>query len=271
MNYENQAAARAPAGNTQITRLSVAPRKRVFLSARWQALAMVNFAIDPGLLEPLVPRGTTLDFFGGVAYVSVVGFLFRSTRLLGLTVPWHVNFEEVNLRFYVQRTVGHEVRRGVCFVRELVPRWSIATVARWCYNEPYQALPMRSAVDLAAIEAASPVAQNHAVEYGWKTLGAWNGFRVTTQGSRQAMRPGSLEEFIAEHYWGYCSQRDGGTVEYEVEHPPWNVWQATAEPWLGDVPAFYGEPWASALHQAPSSVFLADGSAVKVFRPTRIA
>ena len=116
----------------------VKPRRRVFLSARWQALAMVNFAIDPALLEPLVPRGTTLDFFGGVAYISVVGFLFRDTRLLGLPVPGHIHFEEVNLRFYVQRTVGHEVRRGVCFVRELVPRWAIATVARWrhCCSRP---------------------------------------------------------------------------------------------------------------------------------------
>ena len=187
--------------------LTTAPRKRVFLSARWQALAMINFSIEPTLLEPLVPKGTSLDLFGGVAYLSVVGFLFRDTRLLGLPVPWHINFEEVNLRFYVQRTVGHEVRRGVCFVKELVPRWAIANV----------------------------------------------------------------EEFIAEHYWGYCGQRDGGTVEYEVEHPPWNVWQATPEAWQGDVPGFYGEPWAGALRQPPSSAFLADGSAVKVFRPTRIS
>src|SRR5689334_608908 len=132
---------------TPVTIVSVAPPKRVFLSARWQALAMVNFAIDPDLLEPLVPKGTTLDFFGGEAYVSVVGFLFRHTRILGWPVPGHIHFEEVNLRFYVQRTVGHEVRRGVCFVKELVPRWAIATVARWSYNEPYLALPMRNEVD----------------------------------------------------------------------------------------------------------------------------
>ncbi len=247
-----------------------APRKRVFLSARWQALAMINFAIEPALLEPLVPKGTTLDFFGGVAYLSVVGFLFRDTRLLGVPVPWHINFEEVNLRFYVQRTVGHEVRRGVCFVKELVPRFAIANVARWSYNEPYQALPMMSDVDLAAITAPDDSDKSHAVGYGWKAQG-WKAFKIRTHGPRQKMQPGSLEEFIAEHYWGYCRQRDGGTVEYEVEHPPWNIWQATADPWQGDVPGFYGEPWAAALRQPPSSAFLADGSAVKVFRPTRIA
>lgn len=231
---------------------------------------MVNFAIDPTLLEPLVPRGTTLDFFGGVAYVSVVGFLFRDTRLLGLPVPGHIHFEEVNLRFYVQRTVGHEVRRGVCFVRELVPRWAIATVARWSYNEPYQALPMRSEVDLNAIVTARDE-QSQTVSYEWKTSAGWTGFRIRSRGARQPMQPGSLEEFIAEHYWGYCRQRDGGTVEYEVEHPPWKVWQADVASWQGDVPGFYGEPWAGALAQRPSSLFLADGSAVQVFQPARIA
>ena len=255
----------------EVTIVPVKARRRVFLSARWQALAMVNFAIDPALLEPLVPKGTTLDFFGGVAYVSVVGFLFRDTRLLGMPVPWHIHFPEVNLRFYVQRTVGHEVRRGVCFVRELVPRWAIATVARWSYNEPYQALPMRSDANLAAITTERDTGESHTASYEWKTKGGWTGLRIRSHGARQTMQPGSLEEFIAEHYWGYCSQRDGGTVEYEVEHPPWNVWHGAAEPWLGDVPGFYGEPWAAALKQQPSSVFLADGSAVKVFQPTRIA
>lgn len=259
------------ANSPEVNVVSVAPRKRVFLAARWQALAMINFAIEPELLEPLVPQGTTLDLFGGVAYVSVVGFLFRDTRLLGLPVPGHIHFEEVNLRFYVQRTVGHELRRGVCFVKELVPKWAIATVARWSYNEPYQALPMRHEVDLAAVTAFEQTSANHTVSYGWKTAAGWNGLQIRTTGPRQPIEEGTLAEFIAEHYWGYCRQRDGGTVEYEVEHPRWNAWPAESLGWQGEAPGFYGEPWAAALRQPPSSAFLADGSAVKVFRPTRIA
>jgi len=255
----------------QVTILPVQPCRRVFLSARWQALAMLNFAVDPALLQSLVPKGTELDFFDGVTYVSVVGFLFRDTRLLGVPVPGHIHFEEVNLRFYVQRTVGNEVRRGVCFIRELVPRWAIATVARWSYNEPYRALPMRNKVQLEKILAAEQSSPTHSVEYGWKSPGQWQGFRITTDGPREPLQTGSLAEFIAEHYWGYCRQRDGGTLEYQVEHPRWNIWAATADDWQGDVPGFYGEPWAGALAQEPSSVFLADGSAVKVFQPTRIA
>jgi uncharacterized protein YqjF (DUF2071 family) len=253
------------------TMISVAPRKRVFLNARWHALAMVNFAIDPGLLEPLVPQGTTLDFFGGVAYLSVVGFLFRDTRLLGVPVPGHIHFEEVNLRFYVQRTVGHEVRRGVCFVKELVPRWAIATVARWGYNEPYQSLPMRHDVDLNRLLTPAAAPTTHWLSYEWHAAGEWQGFHIQTTGPCQQIEAGSLEEFIAEHYWGYCRQRDGGTVEYEVEHPPWHIWSAKHTTWLGDVPGFYGEPWASALRGQASSAFVADGSAVKVYRPTKIA
>jgi uncharacterized protein len=256
---------------TTVSIIPIPRRQRVFLSARWQALAMVNFAIDPALLEPLVPRGTTLDFFGGVAYVSVVGFLFRDTRILGLPIPGHIHFEEVNLRFYVQRTVGREVRRGVCFVKELVPRWAIATVAKWSYNEPYVSLPMRHEVDLGSLLSTEQANASHSLGFGWNCAGSWLGMHVATTGPRQPIEPGSLAEFIAEHYWGYTRQRDGGTVEYEVEHPPWNAWTAEHLPWTGDVPGFYGEPWASALSQPASSAFVADGSAVKVFKPTRIA
>src|SRR5687768_2327991 len=83
----------------------------VFLSARWQALAMLNWEIDPAVLEPLVPQGTELDFHDGKTYVSMVGFLFLDTRVLGWPVPLHRNFEEVNLRFYLRRVAGDEIRR----------------------------------------------------------------------------------------------------------------------------------------------------------------
>jgi hypothetical protein len=130
---------------------------------------------------------------------------------------------------------------------------------------------MRNDVDLAAVTAFEQTSASHAVSYGWKTAVGWSGLQIRTTGPRQPIEEGSLAEFIAEHYWGYCRQRDGGTVEYEVEHPRWNAWPAESLGWQGDVPAFYGPPWAETLRRQPSSAFLADGSAVKVFRPTRIA
>ena len=107
---------------------------------------MLNYEIDPTVLAPLVPRGTLLDAHAGRTYVSMVGFLFLRTRVLGVPIPFHRHFEEVNLRFYVRRVLGDEVRRGVCFIREIVPKWAIATTARWTYNEPYLSLPMRHRV-----------------------------------------------------------------------------------------------------------------------------
>src|SRR6476620_1797845 len=114
-----------------------------FLTAEWRALAMLNYHVDPGVLHPLVPRGTELDTFAGQTFVSLVGFLFANTRVLGMPIPAHRTFEEVNLRFYVRRRVGSETRRAVTFIKELVPRPLIAKLARLAYNEPYRSAPMR--------------------------------------------------------------------------------------------------------------------------------
>jgi uncharacterized protein YqjF (DUF2071 family) len=226
---------------------------------------MLNFAVEPSLLRPFVPDGTTLDRWQGVAFVSLVGFLFANTRLLGVSIPRHRTFEEVNLRFYVRRTLPDEVRRGVTFVRELVPRRAIAITARAIYNEPYRALPMRHRFGLVCPDGVP--AQ---VEYGWRSGGGWTSLDVVTSGAGQAAAPESLEEFITEHYWGYTRQREGGTVEYQVEHPPWRVWQVEAARISGDLEAVYGPELAAVLSQAPSSAFLADGSEVTVYAPRRL-
>ena len=76
---------------------------RPFLTARWEHLAMLNFEIDPQRLAPLVPTGTELDFHEGRTFVSIVGFVFRDTRVRGWAIPRHRDFEELNLRFYVRR------------------------------------------------------------------------------------------------------------------------------------------------------------------------
>src|SRR3984893_14226854 len=103
---------------------------------------MLNYVIDPAIIAPLVPPGTELDFENGETFVSVVGFLFLDSRLLGLPVPLHRDFEEVSLRFYVRKESADPGRRGVVFVRELVPKRAIAVIARTFYGEPYFALPM---------------------------------------------------------------------------------------------------------------------------------
>ena len=227
---------------------------------------MLNYSVAPELLRPYVPAGTELDNWRGTTYLSVVGFLFRRTRVLGVPVPFHRHFEEVNLRFYVRRTVAGEVRRGVTFIRELVPRIAIAAAARLAYNEPYVALPMRHA--FGSMDEASGTFSR--VQYDWRSGGSWSSLMVEPSGSGSALAPDSLEEFITEHYWGYTPQRDGGTIEYRVEHPRWRVWQVRTASLTGDHREPYGEELAAAVAGVPNSAFLADGSPVAVYMPRRL-
>lgn len=221
--------------------------------------AMLNYAIDPSFLVPLVPDGTELDQFDGRTYVSVVGFRFLHTRVRGLWIPFHSDFDEVNLRFYVRRTVAGEVRRGVVFVREIVPRYAIAKVAQWVYGERYISLPMRHRI-------AGPTSEGGrvSVEYGWRIGTRWNTIQMEVEG-RPALAPeGSLQQFITEHYWGYSRQRDGRMVEYQVTHAPWRIWAATTVKFEGDCTAIYGAGLAACLTRPPDSSFLAEGSSVAV-------
>jgi uncharacterized protein YqjF (DUF2071 family) len=236
-----------------------------FLTAEWRSLAMLNYAVDPALLAPLVPRGTELDRFDGRAYISLVGFRFERTRVRGLWIPFHSDFDEVNLRFYVRRTVGGEVRRGVAFIREVVPRWAIAAVARAVYRERYVALSMRHRISGPVSEGGRTT-----VQYGWRIDGRWAEIRLEAEGKPARPPAGSLEEFIAEHYWGYAAQPDGGTVEYRVEHEPWRVWRAAKAGFEGDCASLYGPEFADCLKSDPNSALLAEGSAVLVYPGTTV-
>jgi uncharacterized protein len=236
-----------------------------FLTARWRSLAMLNYPADPEILSPLVPTGTELDVWNGRTFLSMVGFLFLDTRVRGLAIPYHRNFEEVNLRFYVRRRGPEGWRRGVVFVREIVPRWAIAATARLFYGEKYGAMPMRHSI------TGDPTGGGLSVTYGWRWRGRWNRLGGVACGGAREAEPGSEEEFITEHYWGYSSLRGSGTVEYRVEHPRWRVWTLERPVLDCDAASLYGRRFADPLSGAPSSAFLADGSAVTVSRGVRIA
>jgi len=219
---------------------------------------MLNYEVDPDLVRPLAPRGTEIDFFEGRTYVSLVGFMFLDTTVKGLPIPFHRNFEEVNLRFYVRRRVGDEVRRGVVFVKEIVPRAAIAWAARTFYGERYIALPMRH-----------EISATH-VEYAWQLGRGWNNLAVEIAGSPFLPTAGSEEQFITEHYWGYAAQPNAGTVEYQVTHPSWKVWRATASSASVSVRELYGEQFVDTLSAEPSSAFVAKGSEVTVHSGSRL-
>lgn len=240
--------------------------ERAFLTAEWRHLVMLNYHVDPAILQPRVPAGTVLDEWQGNTYVSMVGFMFERTKVRGITIPFHVNFEEINLRFYVRREVEGEVRRGVVFVKEIVPKRMIALVARTVYNENYVALPTRNRRVLPGTENGA----RGSVTYEWQNGGRWHRLAATIQGEPSLAPLDSEEAFITEHYWGYAGQRDGGTVEYQVEHPRWNVWKALDSEFDCDVSLMYGNEFAQALSQPPVSAFVADGSVVSVRQGSRL-
>lgn len=219
---------------------------------------MVNFEVDPGLLERLVPKGTEISLWMGRCFVSVVAFRFLNTRLLGVPVPFHRNFEELNIRFYVTRRVGGEIRRGVVFIKEIVPRRAVTIVARTVYNENYHTLPMRH--DVGPGFAC----------YEWRSGDRWCNLAVKASKPPTVPEIDSEPSFIAEHHWGYVIQRDGATVEYRVERPRWKVAPATVVSWDLDPRSLYEGAIAEFLNNAPASVFFADGSAVSVGRARRV-
>ncbi len=241
---------------------------RPFLTATWRYLALLNYEVPRAILQPLVPAGTGLDTWAGVTLASLVGFRFLDTRMLGLAIPLHRDFDEVNLRFYVRRR-GEDGgwRRGVVFVRELVPRHAIAAVARWCYHEPYSAVPMRHELELAGAAEGKP----GRARYGWRLGGRWHQLEVTTTGMPALPGDDTEAAFVAEHYWGYAAQRDGGCKEYRVDHPPWRVWAAAGSRFDGDAGVVYGPGFAECLSDPPRSAFLAEGSGVTVYRGRRLS
>lgn len=219
---------------------------------------MANYEVAPESLEDRVPRGVSLDFHEGRLFVSLVGFMFLDTRVLGVPVPFHVNFEEVNLRFYVKRETAGEIRRGVCFVKEIVPRYAIATVARVLYGEPYECWKM------------SHTKTEREVGYGWRKGGRMNEIKVEIDRDLGVPAENSHGEFIIEHYWGYTKRGDARCDEYKVEHPKWELFSVVNEVINVDFGTTYGEKFAFLRDQKPYSILLAKGSEIAVYKGEKI-
>jgi uncharacterized protein len=258
MHWENGRLSHA-----SFTTAQMSQSKRVFLSAEWRHLVMLNYEVEPRLLNRYVPPGTALDSFQGRTYVSLVGFRFSRTKLLGcFPVPFHTDFDEVNLRFYVRRKEGSEDRRGVVFIAEVVPRRAIAATARFVYGENYTYLPMRHRIATESLKMTA--------EYQWKVSGQWCRLSAQTVDLPTHPQEGSLEQFITEHYWGYSAERNGGCIEYHVSHVPWQVWKTTNAGFEGDSSVLYGRGLATILQRRPDCAFVADGSPVIVFAGNRV-
>jgi uncharacterized protein YqjF (DUF2071 family) len=229
--------------------------KRTFLEAEWRKLIMANYVVDPEVLAAYLPHKTELDYWNGNCYVSLVAFMFLNTKLKGMRIPFHVNFGEINLRFYVRRRELGVWKRGVVFVKEIVPRPALSWVANTLYKEKYVTMPV-----------------NHLwqyndnlldIKYSWgRGLNHWLG--VTAQRQPEALSEGTEAAFIADHYWGYSKVSAGKTAEYEVQHPRWKVYPVQTYSINVDFGQLYGPGFAFLKESAPVSVLLAEGSAIQV-------
>ena len=232
---------------------------RKFLTAKWQDLVMANYQVEPSLLADFVPDGTVLDLHDGKCYVSLVAFMFLETRVLGLPIPFHINFEEVNLRFYVRRELPDEIRRGVVFVKEIVPRRAIALVARTLYGEPYERWKM------------AHTNSDGELAYSWSKKDSENSLTVEIGKNLGVPAENSYGEFIIEHYWGYTGRAENRTDEYKVEHPKWELFEIDYAEIDVDFGRLYGEKFSFLSDTKPYSIFMAKGSEVAVYKGAKMA
>lgn len=226
----------------------------VFLRAEWRKLAMANYAVDPKLLHEFLPAKTEIDLWNGTCYVSLVGFMFLQTKLKGIKIPFHTNFEEVNLRFYVRYKDQSDWKRGVVFIKEIVPKAALTFVANTVYGEKYETMPMAHQWK----EEDSTLA----VKYEWKKQ-RWHSLALKACAKAKDIPVGSEAEFITEHYWGY-TKIGTHTSEYQVEHPRWQVYPVIEYSIDADFGILYGEQFGFLNLEKPKSVFLAEGSEITV-------
>ena len=227
-----------------------------FLNARWQNLIMANYEINPRVLLPYLPKGVELDYFHGKTFVSLVGFLFKDSSIFNFPIPYIGTFEEVNLRFYVVRKVGSEVRRGVVFINETVPNKIVAWVANKLYREHYIAIPTK--------HKWTDLTDKKEIEYQWKVKSRWNNIKVVASTTKQKIVAGSMEEFIFEHYYGYTKVNSNHSIEYRINHPSWEINPIQEYSIDCDFAAFYGTDFDMLNNKEPQSIMLAEGSEISV-------
>ncbi len=233
-----------------------------FLKAEWRKLIMVNYVIPPQILQKYVPKGTDLDLWNDNCYLSLVGFMFQNTQVLGVKIPFHVNFEEVNLRFYVKRREEEEIKRGVVFIKEIVPKPAITLVANSLYKENYETQKMDHNWDFNEELRAS---------YRWTAQNHWQNIRIVAENVSSELEEGSEAEFIAEHYWGYAKVSDSKTMEYEVTHPKWKKYPVKEFIIDVDFEKVYGKEFSILNTLKPKSVFFVEGSEITVEKNRLIA
>jgi uncharacterized protein YqjF (DUF2071 family) len=228
----------------------------VFLKAKWENIIMANYEIAPKILEPFLPKGVNLDLFDGKCYVSLVGFMFKKTKLFNIPIPYFGTFEEINLRFYVVRKEENQIKRGVVFINETIPYPIVAWMANKLYKEHYTVVPTKHQINCDD--------STQKVNFEWLLNKKWNSIYVEASNEAAAMKKDTLEQFIYEHYYGYTKIDEDKTEEYKLQHPSWKTNEVIDYKIDCDFEAMYGKAFSVLNQTKPEAVFIAKGSSVKV-------
>ena len=226
-----------------------------FLRANWENLIMANYEIEPSALAPYLPKGVELDFYNNKTYVSIVGFMFKNTRLFGVPIPFFGSFEEINLRFYVKKVENRKIKKGVVFINETVPFKIVALLANKLYKEHYISIPTRNSIDIT---------EHKKIKYEWKVNDKWNSIAVQSDIKKYKIEQSTIEEFIFERYFGFTKLSDNSTQEYQIHHPKWMTHEILNTNIDCDFRSMYGDTFAGLENQTPDSIILAEGSQVSV-------
>ena len=228
----------------------------LFLKANWENIIMANYEIEPSILIPFLPKGVEIDFFNEKAYISLVGFMFKKTKLFNIPIPWFGDFEEINLRFYVVRKENDEIKRGVVFINETIPYRIVAWIANKLYKEHYTVVPTKHEI----------ITENsiQKIKFEWLLNKNWQSIYVESSTKSNFMKKGSLENFIYEHYYGYTKVDENKTEEYKLQHPSWETSEVINYEIDCDFKAMYGNSFSVLNQTKPTAVFIAKGSSVGV-------
>jgi uncharacterized protein YqjF (DUF2071 family) len=228
----------------------------IFLKGEWRNLIMINYEIDPEILTGYLPPHTELDNFNGKHYVSLVGFLFKDSKVKGIIVPYHRTFEEITLRFYV-RHIGPDgiLKRGVVLIKEIATKKISAPVAGKIFGENQEACDTRHLW-------SNPTEDKVSVEYMWKRTADWDWISVTATGVSYFPKQKTEEQFITERNRVYSKGKKDTTTVYNVEHSNWRIHTVHYSDINCNFEKNFGKDFAYLNKAKPASVFLADGSAI---------
>lgn len=232
--------------------------KSHILLAEWNNVVMANYRVPKELLLPYVPYGTEPDFFEGEAYISLVAFMFLNTRIRNFSVPFHTDFEEVNLRLYVKSMDRGNWKKGVVFIKEIVPKPAITFIANTVFGQKYATMKMR--------HSHGDSGEFLQVGYEWNFQNKWNQLSVKSAKKSLPILPSSYEEFIADRYWGFAKYKDTKTYVYEVQRPRWEILPVISHSIDCDFGALYGEEFSFLNDAHPKSVLITKGSEIRIFK-----